>query len=477
MRRGCSRVAQCASDSILEPDDAGGSSRRRSRTAGGVSTTLPNGWRRRLASIAPNRASARVVSYRHVVVAAAAHVIWRGSLVLAGIWVFRFRGAEDFAVLQFFNVTAQGMATYAGLGVDRAATRFLSGSDGDSKRERLEYAIVIVALGAILSLTVASAALTVGEVLLGRVARFRLQFAIMAAVYVFSSVVDGALVGLRRFGALLFSSAASAALLLGAFYLYAGSSALGAVLWVFCLAPIAAAFVNTTVLLRVVAPWHALEGSPRSRERRGVALEVLNFSIPLVIAGLMFVSVPWAYGRWLQGSTEGLRIFANFSIGLQWFGLILLVPSMVTRVVSPQVFSEIDSGYVSPSLLMARMKVTFVAAAVSAVLLVTSSRWLLAMYGREAEAARLDVILMSIAAMGASTSGVIGTYVVAVYGAWRWSALMSIWALCAVSTLFASVWMGLGTVSSGYVIAYAALSVLALRQIRATGSDGSTACR
>lgn len=399
------------------------------------------------------------VQFKPVALATMAHFAWRGAFVVAGMLIFRLRSPHDFAVFQFFNITAIGLASYASLGLGQAAARFFAASDGRVREERLGHASMILLVGFTLSLVAAAAAFGVAGIMLGDAIAFKAQFSLLAAIYLYAGVIDGGMVGLRRFHWLLFSNTIGAVILLASFFLYADSLSLSNVIWLFCLAPLITLFSNTAVLLGLVKPWRT--PMLTMHDHKKVLKEVFGFSLPLFLSGFIFVSVPWVYGRTLQGSSELVTAFAHFSIGLQWFSLILLIPSMVTRVVAPQVFSEIDDGRAARNLLIGRASINAVVATCIAILLVPLSPFVLTLYGNEAAASQTDLMVMSIAAIFASTVGVVGTYVIAVRGASRWFVLMLIWGVCAAGMLFWLLSLGAMVFSLGYLVAYAVLCALA----------------
>lgn len=372
--------------------------------------------------------------------------------------IFRFRSAEDFAIFQFFNITAVGMATYGALGLGQAAVRFFAGTGGVIQARYASHVRVILAIGAAFSLFAAIAAFSMAKLMLGNAVEFRAQFAVLSAIYIYAAIVDGGMVGLGRFRTLLIGNILSATLLLVSFYFLSARLDLSIVIWIFCCAPAAALLWNSVALFKALPPrLRGLSG--------GVSIhtwnEIFSFSLPLFLTGFVYVSVPWLYGRLLQGSPEELRAFAHFSIGLQWFSLILLVPSMVTRVVSPNVFSEVDSSRPSRAKLIERAGANAVVAALVALLLVPLAPTVLALYGSEAVASRTDLTIMSFSAVFASTVGVVGTYVMASRGAFRWLLLILVWGLCATGSLLYLKYSGVGIFSLGYLIAYAVLCILA----------------
>lgn len=399
------------------------------------------------------------VKPRSVILATMAHLAWRGAFVISGMLIFRLRSADDFAIFQFFNITAVGMASYASLGLGQAATRYFASSDGCIRMNHRGHAALILLVGFVMSLVAATVAYALGDLMLGHAADFRSQFSVLAAVYLFAGIVDGGMVGLGRFGWLLASNLVGAGALLCGFALYADKLSLSKVVWLFCFTPAASMVMNASVLLSVV-----VKSFPQPLgvlDLKKVIWDVFGFSLPLFGTGFIFISVPWLYGRLLQGSPELLASFARFSIGLQWFSLVLLVPSMVTRVVAPHVFSEVDDGRGARDLLFKRSAFNAGIAAIVAAILILLSETVLKLYGGQADSARADLIVMTIAAVFASTIGVIGTYVMAVRGASRWLALMFVWGLCAAGALIIMLKIGVDVFSYGYLVAYIVLSGLA----------------
>ena len=312
-----------------------------------------------------------------------AHGISRGGLVLASVAMARGLATEDFAAYSYFRETVVLIATYAALGLGVTATRCFAAA----KVNRLdgEHALP----GSLSSLSFVASALASAVVLAVPGTWITAEFAIprwllsIAVGFAALEVVPiNAVVGLERYravvllsfmyaGVVVFSAWRSVTLgdpIVGMFGLIAGS-----------VAQIAGCYV---VIHRAIG-WRAMaEGAvPRLRNLRGA----FRIAGPMFATSLMVVSGNWLVGRIMLEEPDGDRIFSLYAVGRQWYGLGLVIPAMVSRVLLPRLVRIKGSGNRDDMRGLVRLStvVATVSALVVASLVIPLGPWLLSFYGHQ----------------------------------------------------------------------------------------------
>lgn len=403
----------------------------------------------------------KLVDVSGVFMALSSNVVNRGSLVLASIMVARKFDMLEFSYFQFFNVTAVALATFGALGLSHATTKFVAEGIEKGTRDRALVVRTATVIGLSLGIVGLFISLFSAKYLLGGDGQYRFQFGVLIGAYLLSAMLDGTLVGLNNFGSILVSNVAGSIVLLLGFLYFLDQGSLVSFLWVLSLSRLVCALL----LLLAVSRTLVLDFDV-SVPLRSVMLhfkKMLKFALPLLGSGVIFVSVPWFFGRFLAGDEAGLVAFGEFSIGLQLFGLILLLPSMVTRVMAPRIFSEIATARRPADLITGRVQVNILCAIFFALLVCGFAPFILTLYGDVPSSALVDLYFMAGAAVFASGTGVAGTYIMARSGSSVWFFYMSVWGIVAVAVFLTLSAVEVANPSIAYFVAYLVLLVLCLR--------------
>ena len=313
--------------------------------------------------------------------ALAAHFVSKGGIVLASVLVARRFDTEGFAAYSYFRETVVLVSTYAALGLGVTATRCFAAAD----RNRLVGDRVLP--GSLSSLSLVASALASILVFAIPATWIMAEFAIprwLVAVAVGISALEvvpiNALVGLERYRAIVVLSLVYAVVVVGAAWRAVTDGnpllAMGGLI-AGSLVQVAGCYV---VIQRAVG-WRAMtEGAvPSFGNLRGA----LRIAGPMLGTSLMAVSGNWLVGRIMLEQPDGERVFALYAVGRQWYGLGLVIPAMVSRVLLPRLVRLKSTGSPADTRGLVRLSVGFttVSAVVVALVVVPMEPWILSFYG------------------------------------------------------------------------------------------------
>ncbi len=327
-----------------------------------------------------------------------AHSISRGGLVLASVVMARGFTTVEFAAYSYFRETVVLIATYAALGLGVTATRCFAAIDVKAlERERAlpgslsSLSFMASALASVVIVTIPSMWIT---------AEFAIPMWLVATAVGLAAlevVPINAVVGLERYRAVVLLSFVYAAVVVFAAW---RSVILGDPIVGMCgliggsLAQVAGSYV---VIHRAIG-WRAMtEGAvPRLRNLRGA----FRIAGPMFATSLMVVSGNWLVGRIMLEEPDGDRIFALYAVGRQWYGLGLVIPAMVSRVLLPRLVRIRGGGKREDMRGLVRLStvVAMISAILVASVVVPLGPWFVSFYGdRYAAATWLITGFMAVA--------------------------------------------------------------------------------
>ena len=288
---------------------------------------------------------------------------------------------EGFAAYSYFRETVVLIATYAALGLGVTATRCFAAAE--VKTLEGERALP----GSLSSLSFMASGLVAVVVLAIPGTWITAEFAIpqwLLAVAIGLSALEvvpiNAVVGLERYRAVVLLS-----------FLYAGVVVLAAWRSVTLGDPIVGMWgliggsltqvAGSYVVIHRAIGWRAMtEGAvPRLRNLRGA----IRIAGPMFATSLMVVSGNWLVGRIMLEQPDGDRVFALYAVGRQWYGLGLVIPAMVSRVLLPRLVRIKGSGDRDDMRGLVRLStaVSTISAIVVASVVVPLGPWFLSFYG------------------------------------------------------------------------------------------------
>lgn len=258
----------------------------------------------------------------------------RGVVVLSGIAIARFFGAEAFALFVFIYLTATSATTITMFGLKSGLPRFIARMQIDDSADALSRALIamlVVLLG--LTIAVGFMALIPPQVIglpdpQARVFLLALTFSIGL-----NDLLVGANIGLERFQTVALGTFAMGAVMILGVGLAIWMQISALTLMAYLLATLTSVVLLLPRPLRAVRSRMATQAHAWSRE---------DFRAVGQYIGPMFpATVMWSTGLWLAGRsllTEGsdTAAFAAFALGMQWFGLAQMASNVVGKAVLPR---------------------------------------------------------------------------------------------------------------------------------------------
>lgn len=330
----------------------------------------------------------------------------------------------DFAAFSYFLITANMIAAYAALGVGVASGRSFASLDVEPKKAWEEivvlWSITFVAVFIVAFLTWLLQGLFLSEN--SPIQWWHLALAISAAVL--GIVPAGGIYGRELFQEAFGVSVIVLLVVLAGAYFAENTGSLDIAIGTIISAFIVRSFGEASVIItktRNLIPHSFRPGGFAAIKR------VLAMLGPMAIVSLLAASGPWIIGRILL-ETNGQREFALFAIGLQWYGLGLFVPGIITRVLfATQVRLSKDTSIVGTS---SRLKVinhgvlgTTVSSLVFAAAGTMFSSNLINLYGESYGNENAVISTYLLAAIPISAANHVGNALVANERQWTWLAL------------------------------------------------------
>ena len=312
-----------------------------------------------------------------------AHLAGRGAVVVASFLLARGLTTSGFAAYSYFRETVVLISAYAALGLGLTATRgFAASESGVRAATRVlpgalsSLSIVASLFAAILALALPGAWVTAGL----DFPRWLLALAVgLAALEV---VPVNAVVGLERYRALIVLS-----------FIYGGAVTLSAWLAIahghpqvamlgLCVGSLSQVAGAYFVIWRRLG-WHRMKQGmlPTVADVRSV----VRIAGPMFLTTLMVVSGNWLVGRIMLDGRDGERIFALYTIGRQWYGLGLLIPARLSRVLLPRLVRLLGGDVRDEATALVRKSIVVgsISAVAVALVVVPLGPWVISFYGPE----------------------------------------------------------------------------------------------
>ncbi|WP_374945164.1 hypothetical protein [Sphingomonas sp.] len=344
--------------------------------------------------------------------------LWsKGALHVISMLMAQFLSVQAFSTYNVFLLTTTVLASYLGLGLPLAAAKLLArGDTTDGDRERLSVVLYL------------AAAATVGAVVLkplyipvlmpSAVSLNAWWVVAGGALSAWSVLGQSSLYAVRGFRRALLPILSGSALL-----------ALGAAL------AIARSDVHFLIVGALASPLVAAIGSARALSaydtvpRPSLRLpsseafhDVLRTAVPGIGIGVIFTSMTWMIASSLLSHQSSAEQFNMFSVGMQWFALVLFIPLALGQAVFPR-YIRMAHQQSTP----ARMIIQPVASTVAMLLVMAPfaalfTPLLILLYGNKYPFSPVFVVCVILAAAVAGAQTLLSHFVIASRGAGTWMA-------------------------------------------------------
>lgn len=196
------------------------------------------------------------------------------------------------------------------------------------------------------------------------------------------------------------------------------------------------------------------------------------FAVPAALSGLMVAPAHWATQALLTRTDSGYEQIAVLGIAMQWFGIIMFIPTNVSRVVLPILSSLPKHGGAGERLSTLRFSVA-INGILSGVLLIgvyLFSSEILSLYGEQYRTGESTMLFIALAALLLAVQTPIGNLLAANGDMWLGARMNFVWALVYVGMSFALMSFGAQGVAMALLAGYLVHTILTVRYARQSWS-------
>jgi len=397
-----------------------------------------------------------------------AHLLGRGSLVVASILLARTLKTSSFAAYSYFQLTASMLAAYSALGLGVTASRFFA-ETGHVSEDRAPPVGTLWALSALAGLILALAIMSLPDEWVDGGLEFpRWLLSLGVFVMGLGVVPAGGILGLERYReATVTAAVAAGVVVLGSFIAGTVGSAVWA-MWSFVLGSLVQAAGNALVVVRAV---HIRRLLALTRFGKLELRRIVEFAGPMTAVTLLSASGAWTVGRMILSGTSGEQGFALYVIGLQWFSLTLLLPGMISRVVLPRLVrgrleSTVGTPHRESALVRHGAYMTLAAAMATFVIGAILSPWLWSLYAVDYAPGAWLIIAFMAAAIPAAPANTLGNAILVDDGQMEWLLITGAWFIGLILLTSASASLGVWSGAIAHGFAYLLMILLVAKTTR-----------
>jgi O-antigen/teichoic acid export membrane protein len=202
------------------------------------------------------------------------------------------------------------------------------------------------------------------------------------------------------------------------------------------------------------------------------AVVLRAFAVPAALSGIMVAPAHWATQALLTRTASGYEQIAVLGIAMQWFGIIMFIPTNVSRVVLPILSSMPRHGGASERLSTLRFSVA-INGAISGALLIgvcLFSSQIMALYGEQYRTSESTMIFIALAALLLAVQTPIGNLLAANGDMWLGTRMNFVWAFIYVGMSSALMSYGARGVSMALLAGYLVHTILTFRYAKQSWS-------
>lgn len=397
-----------------------------------------------------------------------AHLLGRGSLVVASILLARSLKTTEFAAYSYFQLTVSMLAAYSAMGMGVAASRFFAEA-GHVPEDRTPPIGTLWVLSSFAGLVFALAVLGLPTSWVeGGLELPRWLLSLGVFVMTLGVVPAGGILGLERYREATLAAAAAAVIVVTGSLLAGRAGSAAGAMWAFVLASLVQTAGNAWVVVRKIGLPSLIASNRYRAQDLG---KIAGFAGPMTVVSLLSASGAWVVGRIILAGNSGEQGFALYIIGLQWFSLALLLPGMLSRVILPRLIrGRLELGVpmaIAPSVLVRQGAYLTLATAIAMCLVgALLSPWLWALYGIDYGPGAWLIIAFMAAAIPAAPVNTLGNAILADDGQMGWLLATGVWFACLIVLAGASAPLGVWSGAIAHGIAYSLMIVFVVRMTR-----------
>lgn len=347
----------------------------------------------------------------------------RGSILLSSILLARNFTVGEFASYNYFLMTVNFIASISAFGMGVTASRYFAELSFKPSKENSEIAGTIWMLSVLVTI--------ISSILLF------IYFSIYDLVYLNSSYIvfavilmgllivpNGAIVGLELYRKM-------------SIYYFINAS----IIILFVIKSIQDKDINIAIygflislfiqlILTALTVFKTLKKSKNSIIffKKKYIKKILNFSLPMLATSILVASSSWIVSS-LVLREMGEYKFAVYSIGLQWFSIVLFIPGVLSQVIMPRLVKEQDNLQEKKKTIRQMLAVNFSITLILLILGGVFSPLILKFYGHNYTDYWYIIPIFILAAVMYCPANILGNSIVVRLGSIVWFKITLIWFL------------------------------------------------
>jgi O-antigen/teichoic acid export membrane protein len=393
---------------------------------------------------------------------AIATALYRGVVILAMLITARIIGKTDFGILGIIQSSITLFESVTMLGMSVTATKYIAQYRVNSP-EKINRIISLTNLTAIITGLLFTFILYTTSDLLAKnilnnasLTPYLKTASFIIGFNALSNIQGGILAGFQAFKAMALANLINGFIFFSAILYGATTLGLYGVLYGLLFGSVFSAIVNTIfALIRTKKEGIALKFKITIEEWK----ILVKFSIPAMLAGILFAPVNWLGASILVNQPNGYASMGIFNAANQWFSALLFLPGVVSNTMLPM-FSEHGHNKDTKALrqlLWKSIKILLLVTLPMAFLISMISPLIMNAYGPGFEEGAVVLISITVAASLASIQNLLSYALAAIDKIWIHTASNLIWAIFYICGVIILTRMQLGalSLSGAMVLAYA----------------------
>ena len=336
------------------------------------------------------------------------HILSRGSFIFSGMLIARYLDKADFASYSYLLLTATMIAIYSAMGIGITTTKFYANIDS---KETESPVATLALVSCVLSILVVLIFFIFNQIFIP--SNVDIPILVMAII-IFSMSLDiytgSALIGLEKFKQLAFVSIFSTIInMITVIFSIYNKNVYISMVGLAVASTLQVIFNSSLVIYNLKVykfysllkvKWHHL-------------IRIFHAIGPMLFVSIIAASGTWIIGRLIisENSEKAISEFSLFSIGLQWYSIALFLPTMISKVILPQLIKRPNSS--SNKLLKFNMLIVSISCLLFAIFGFFAEPMIALFYGSEFKIPRGLIFAYLFAAVVASPANIIGNALIA----------------------------------------------------------------
>lgn len=358
------------------------------------------------------------------------HLMTRGVLMVAAIYLSRHFDVQEFASYSYFNLTVSMLTAFSSLGLGVGASKYFAALNIINSSENYQKASGLWVVSFIISIIVALIIAMMPIEVVGAGLNLPIWLYSIGVFLTFQAIVpSGAMLGLEKYRSAVAVAIVYSFVIITSSYISVYYGSILIAVFGVLLAISIQAILETLIVLRYIG---FQKFKLNVNFRIEIVRELISFSFPMIFVSLIAASGTWILGRFIMMADNGVYNFAIYTIGLQWYALGLLLPGVISKVMLPKLIKDnilSDKLHGTRRIVKNGIYLSIGASVVIAILGAIVGPLLVKLYGAQYSPDRWYIAAYLIAAIFNSPANAIGNALIANNKQNKWGFLLFLWLL------------------------------------------------